>query len=98
MTTTAAQIDLWRRAPSEHQRLEFKEAKTQFDHRKLYEYCVALANEGGGDLVLGVVNKPPRPVVGTRALVNPVGMPRSSSRQWDFAWTSSRSPTRTAAY
>jgi ATP-dependent DNA helicase RecG len=68
MTTTPEQIDLWRQSPSEHQRLEFKEAKTQFDNCKLYEYCVALANEGGGYLVLGVVDKPPRLVVGTQAL------------------------------
>ena len=67
MTTTPEQIDLWRQSPSEHQRLEFKEAKTQFDNRRLYQYCVALANEGGGHLVLGVADKPPRPVVGTQA-------------------------------
>ena len=74
MTTTPEQIDLWRQSPSEHQRLEFKEAKTQFDNRKLYEYCVALANEGGGHLVLGVADKPPRPVVGTQAFRNPAAM------------------------
>jgi hypothetical protein len=38
---------------SEHQRLEFKEAKNSFDRRGLNEYCVAIANEGGGNLVLG---------------------------------------------
>jgi len=53
MATTAQQIDLWRSAPSEHQRLEFKEAKNQFDNRKLCEHCVALANEGGGGWVEG---------------------------------------------
>jgi ATP-dependent DNA helicase RecG len=74
MPTTPAQIDLWRSVSSEHQRLEFKEAKTQFDNRKLYEYCVALANEGGGHLLLGVSNKPPRPVVGTAAFNDPVAM------------------------
>ncbi len=74
MTTTPEQIDLWRQSPSERQRLEFKEAKTQFDNRKLYEYCVALANEGGGYLVLGVADKPPRPVVGTQAFNDPVAM------------------------
>jgi hypothetical protein len=42
MATTPEQIDLWRQSPSEHQRLEFKEAKNQFDNHKLYEYCVAL--------------------------------------------------------
>lgn len=74
MATTPSQIDLWRSVSSEHQRLEFKEAKTQFDNRKLYEYCVALANEGGGHLLLGVADKPPRPVVGTAAFNDPVAM------------------------
>jgi len=74
MPTTPSQIDLWRSVSSEHQRLEFKEAKTQFDNRKLYEYCVALANEGGGHLLLGVSDKPPRPIVGTAAFNDPVAM------------------------
>ncbi len=74
MATTPEQIDLWRQSPSEHQRLEFKEAKQQFDNRKLYEYCVALANEGGGRLLLGVADKPPRLVVGTQAFSDPIAM------------------------
>ena len=74
MPTTPHQIDLWRQAPSEHQRLEFKEAKTQFDNRTLYKYCVAIANEGGGILLLGIADKPPRPVVGTKAFNNTVEM------------------------
>jgi ATP-dependent DNA helicase RecG len=74
MTTTPEQIDLWRGASSEHQRLEFKEAKTQFDNRKLYTYCVALANEGGGQLLLGIEDKHPRTVVGTKAFQDPVAM------------------------
>ena len=51
MATTNAQLDLWLKSPSEHQRLEFKEAKHQFDNAKLNKYCVALANEGGGILL-----------------------------------------------
>jgi ATP-dependent DNA helicase RecG len=74
MTTTREQIDLWRQSPSEHQRLEFKEAKTQFDNRRLCEYCVAIANEGGGHLLLGIAAKLPRSVVGTKAFSNPVAM------------------------
>ncbi|CAB1080919.1 carbon storage regulator related protein [Olavius algarvensis Delta 1 endosymbiont] len=74
MTTTPEQIDGWRSTPSEGHRLEFKEAKRQFDNKKLYKYCVAIANEGGGCLVLGVSDKPPRPVVGTAAFRNPVEM------------------------
>lgn len=74
MTITPDQIDLWRRSPTEHQRLEFKEAKTQLDNAKLHEYCVALANEGGGHLVLGVANTHPRQVVGTHAFRDPTGI------------------------
>ncbi len=74
MTYTPEQIDLWRTAPSENQNLEFKEAKNQFDNRKLYKYCVALANEGGGHLLMGIADKPPRPVVGTAAFNNPTEM------------------------
>jgi predicted HTH transcriptional regulator len=64
---TPEQIDLWRKSPSEHQRLEFKEAKTQFDSTKLHRYCVALANEGGGIMLLGVKDRPPREIVGSQA-------------------------------
>lgn len=70
--TTPDQINLWRQAPSEHQRLEFKEAKRQFDFGRLQQYCVALANEGGGTLLLGVTDKPPRPVVGSQAFQDTV--------------------------
>ncbi|HTU71265.1 MAG TPA: ATP-binding protein [Candidatus Baltobacteraceae bacterium] len=72
--TTVAQIDLWRQEPSEHQQLEFKEAKNQYERRKLYEYCVAIANEGGGKLLLGIANGSPRTVVGTKAFVNLVSI------------------------
>ena len=74
MTTTISQIDDWRAGRSEHQNLEFKEAKTQFDNRKLYQYCVALANEGGGHLLLGIEDRPPRRVVGSAAFRDPVDM------------------------
>jgi len=74
MTITPEQIDVWRTARSETQNLEFKEAKAQFDNTKLYKYCVALANEGGGFLVLGISNKPPRSVVGSAAFNDPVAM------------------------
>ncbi|HEW79842.1 MAG TPA: MloB [Phycisphaerales bacterium] len=74
MTITAEQIDFWRSAKSETQYLEFKAAKNQFNNKKLYRYCVALANEGGGHLLLGIADKLPRPVVGTSAFADPVGM------------------------
>jgi ATP-dependent DNA helicase RecG len=74
MATTILQIDTWRAERSEHQRLEFKEAKSQFDNRKLCKYCVALANEGGGTLLLGIEDQPPRKVVGTAAFNDTVEM------------------------
>lgn len=74
MALTPAQIDEWRSMSSENQNLEFKEAKVQFDNKKLYRYCVALSNEGGGYLLLGIADKLPRPVVGTSAFRDPVAM------------------------
>ncbi|MGO8953923.1 MAG: ATP-binding protein [Rhodomicrobium sp.] len=72
MTTTPAQIDLWRQSPTETQKLEFKEAKTGYDWQKLVAYCVAIANEGGGHFLLGITDKPPRTVVGSAAFPNVV--------------------------
>ncbi len=57
----------WLSVSAESEHLELKEAKRQFDTNKLLRYCVALANEGGGHLVLGVTDKPPRRVVGSQA-------------------------------
>ena len=70
MTITAAQIDVWRASAAETAHLEFKEAKSQYDTTKLRRYCVAIANEGGGHLVLGVADQPPRPVVGSQAFAD----------------------------
>jgi predicted HTH transcriptional regulator len=72
MPTTPDHIDAWRTLPSEGRRLEFKEAKNQLDGGTVYEYCVSIANEGGGHLLLGISDKPPRVVVGTRAFPDPV--------------------------
>jgi ATP-dependent DNA helicase RecG len=71
---TPEQIDAWRALPSETRNLEFKEAKTQFDNEDLYEYCVAIANEGGGHLLLGIKNAPPHDVVGSKAINDPPKM------------------------
>ena len=71
---SVADIDRWRQQPSETEALEFKEAKQQIDFGNLLEYCVAIGNEGDGHLILGVRNAPPRNIVGTRAIDNPVGM------------------------
>lgn len=73
MSITADQIDLWRSSASETQNLEFKEARQQYDTTKLCRYCVAIANEGGGHLVLGIADKLPRPVVGSAAFADTQG-------------------------
>ena len=84
MTTTPQQIDLWRQAPTEDRQLEFKEARNQYDFRKLCEYCVAIANEEGGYLLLGISDRPPRPVGGTRAFPNPVKTEGQLFQKLDF--------------
>lgn len=66
MTVTDRQIDEWL-CGREDEHLEFKEAKNNFHFDKLVKYCAALANEGGGAIVLGVTDKLPRQVVGTSA-------------------------------
>lgn len=52
---------------SENEHLEFKGAANQFNSNEALKYCVALANEGGGYLVLGISDKTPRIVTGTQA-------------------------------
>ena len=69
MTVTLEQLASWM-IDDEAEHLEFKEAKNDFDALKLVRYCAALANEGGGRLVLGVTNKRPRRVVGSRAFLD----------------------------
>jgi ATP-dependent DNA helicase RecG len=64
---TLETLDRWLNVPAETERLEFKEAKQSYEKEKLFKYCVALANEGGGHLVFGVTDKPPRRVVGSQA-------------------------------
>lgn len=51
--------------------IEFKSATGGYHFEKLLEYCVALANEGGGKIVLGVSDRRPREVVGTAAFSEP---------------------------
>lgn len=67
---TLETLKQWLNAPAETERLEFKEAKQQYDTTKLLRYCVALANEGGGHLILGVTDKPPRRVVSSQAFAS----------------------------
>ena len=70
MTYTADELNRLMAAPCEHERLEFKEARQQLHMEDLFRYCVALGNEGGGKLLLGITDKAPRKVVGTRAYEN----------------------------
>lgn len=70
MSTTVEELERWLLLPSETEHLEFKEAKNHYETPKLFRYCVALANEGGGKLVLGVTDKRPRQVVGSQAFSN----------------------------
>jgi ATP-dependent DNA helicase RecG len=55
----------------EGSRIEFKRASGGLHFEELVKYCVALANEGGGVMLLGVTDKRPRQVVGTRAFLEP---------------------------
>ena len=70
MPTTREQLQSWLAEP-EGTRLEFKEAKQNYHFDKLVEYCVALANEGGGKIILGVTDRRPRRIVGTAAFAEP---------------------------
>ncbi|MCD0165003.1 helix-turn-helix domain-containing protein [Deinococcus sp. 12RED42] len=54
----------------EDERLEFKAARQQFGWDDLSGYMVALGNEGGGHLVMGVTDRRPRQVCGTAAFSN----------------------------
>lgn len=84
MSISPDQIDNWRRQPSEHQRLEFKAVRQNFDHGKLLDYCVAIANEGGGIVLLGIEDKPPRRITGTQAIGDPVRKAQEIYEQLGF--------------
>jgi ATP-dependent DNA helicase RecG len=69
--TTIEELETLIAAARETRELEFKSARENYDIESTMQYCVALANEGGGKLVLGVTNAHPRRVVATRAFENP---------------------------
>ena len=71
MATTPDQIDALVNVRSENEHLEFKSAENRYDFEVLVDYCVALANEGGGRMLLGITDKVPRRVVGTKAFEVP---------------------------
>lgn len=56
---------------AEGENLEFKAARNRYGLDELTEYCVAIANEGGGKIILGVSDKRPRQVVGSSAFLQP---------------------------
>jgi ATP-dependent DNA helicase RecG len=65
-----AELERWMKA-KEGENIEFKEARNNYHFETLVQYCCALANEGGGWMVLGVTDKRPRKVVGTTAFAQP---------------------------
>ena len=66
MSSNADQLLGWMES-QENEHLEFKEAKASFEFEEIIKYCAAMANEGGGHLILGVTDKKPRRVVGSQA-------------------------------
>jgi ATP-dependent DNA helicase RecG len=70
MTITTDEITGYLQEP-EGIGFEFKEAKSGFHFDRLVEYVVALANAGGGKIILGVTDRRPRHVVGTHAFAEP---------------------------
>ncbi|MGH9381513.1 MAG: AlbA family DNA-binding domain-containing protein, partial [Thermoanaerobaculia bacterium] len=70
MTTLPPELALVLDA-GEDEHLEVKEAKQTDAYEELAKYCSALANEGGGRVVLGVTDARPRRIVGTNAFPDP---------------------------
>lgn len=68
--STTDEIANWLTEP-EGDQLEFKTARNRYDFEELLKYCVALANEGGGKIILGVTDERPRRVTGTAAFAEP---------------------------
>lgn len=65
-----ARLETWL-ADAEDEHCEFKEWRTKADFEELGRYCCALANEGGGRMLLGVSDRRPRHVVATSAVPQP---------------------------
>jgi ATP-dependent DNA helicase RecG len=70
MNARVEELEKWM-AAKEGEHFEFKEAKNRCDFEELCQYCTALANEGGGRILLGVTNLRPRQVVGSTAFDQP---------------------------
>ena len=67
MPVSPTDLEQWLAKP-EGEQLEFKEARSQFSSDILTRYCVAIANAGGGRMILGVNDR--REVVGSAAFAN----------------------------
>lgn len=70
MTVSSQQLQEWMNA-AEGEHFEFKEARNNYDFEKLTKYCSALANEGGGKILLGISDQRPRQIVGSQAFLQP---------------------------
>ncbi len=55
----------------EGENVEFKSARNHYEFDNLVKYACAIANHGGGMVVLGITDKRPRQVLGTRAFDQP---------------------------
>jgi ATP-dependent DNA helicase RecG len=65
-----ALLEQWMQG-KEGENCEFKKAEGGFHFETLAKYCAALANEGGGRIILGVTDARPRRVIGTHAFQQP---------------------------
>lgn len=70
MTVSLEELQILMNA-MEGENLEFKEAKQSYQFDKLIRYCSALANEGGGKVILGISDQRPRRIIGSRAFTQP---------------------------
>ncbi len=70
-------------AAQEGEQVQFKEAKRRFDFEEAAKICCALANCGGGMLVLGITDKRPRRIVGSEAFLQPERQRKSLMEKLD---------------
>ena len=70
-------------AAQEGEQVQFKEAKRRFDFEEAAKICCALANCGGGMLVLGITDKRPRRIVGSEAFPQPERQRKSLMEKLD---------------
>lgn len=66
MPVSSQQLEIWLNS-DENEHLEFKKAQDGFSTEELLKYCCALANEKGGVLILGISDKKPRQIIGSKA-------------------------------